>query len=117
MASSEIERKKQVLQLESLRETNNELQKQIEDTSYCSLEEKRGEDEDASVSVKKSTGVELDTQSDDAMELPRIRRRLAQMENELKRTRTKLLNTQSTMKVKGCTSYIDRIMSRLVLMI
>ena len=34
----------------------------------------------------------------DAMEIPRMKRRLAQTENELKRTRTKLLSAQSTLK-------------------
>lgn len=36
----------------------------------------------------------------DAMELPRLKRRLQQMENEVRRTKTKLLNIQATMKVR-----------------
>lgn len=95
------------MQLEGARETSRELLKQIEDIAQGDTEGSTGMkslDEDGAVESndeprRRSTVEEMEGKSD-AMEIPRMRRRLAQTENELKRTRTKLLSAQSTLKVK-----------------
>lgn len=93
-------------QLDILQETNTELHKQIEEFTLqsrchvdeCSSQESNGDNvKDVSIIRDKAWGGE--TSLNDLMEVPRMRRRLVQMENELKRTRSKLLNSQSTLKV------------------
>lgn len=105
MASLEVASREKVqlaLQLEGTREANRELIKQMEDIAAQTHREngKKGFDQDSATEFisdeprrKSSEGLE------DAMEVPRLRRRLAQTENELKRTRVKLLSAQSTLKV------------------
>ena len=105
MKSLKSEKMQLVMQLESAREMNKELMGD-EATASCSHNsveenERRSCDEDVAESShgpqqSKTEGTV------DAMEVPRIKRRLAQMENELKRTRTKLLSSQSTLKVCLC---------------
>lgn len=115
MASVRSEKSKLVDDLATLQDTNKDLQKQMEeftlpleypmkdsevqsttpeaDARHSSLTSPQDKswDVDSGVSVGSLN---------DLMEVPRMRRRLVQMENELKRTRTKLLNSQSTLKVK-----------------
>ena len=109
MASVESEKKKLLLQLEAEREINNELRKNFEETA-CQLDrtykenpeslhdDKEGRVEDINEGANNSPS-HMDTKTD-IMEIPRMKRRLAQMENELKRTRSKLLSAQSTLKVR-----------------
>ena len=96
-----MEKAQIAIRLESVREANNELRKQIEEfTSQpeinCGGKQRSSEDECHTESPRKKPE---DQEESDVMEIPRMRRRLAQSENELKRTRTKLLSSQSTLKV------------------
>lgn len=97
------------IQLEGAREEHKELMKQIDDMN--SQTRTHGEEtrkqcscdddctmESSSEPLRRKSIAELEGKSD-AMEIPRMKRRLAQTENELKRTRTKLLSAQSTLKV------------------
>lgn len=97
------------IQLEGAREEHRELMKQTEDiksqtpTHGEEYGKQHSFDEDHTMessdgSLRRKSIEELEVRSD-AMEIPRMRRRLAQTENELKRTRTKLLSAQSTLKV------------------
>lgn len=91
--------------LESVREANNELRKQIEEFTsqsdiICGNKKRSPEDKCHTESPKKKPEDHVqDQEENDVMEVPRMRRRLAQSENELRRTRTKLLGSQSTLKV------------------
>ena len=55
----------------------------------------------AEVSAGEDGGVVLHSASEvsDAMEIPRMKRKMQQLENELRRTKTKLLSAQKTMQV------------------
>lgn len=104
------ENKQLVLELKFLRESKKELQRQIEEDRIKHQLDKSGEEVDEENSsdqqVPSTPSASKDQVStQDVMELPRMKRRLAQMENKLKRTRTKLLSAQSTLKV--CTYHIS----------
>lgn len=99
-----MEKTQIAIRLDSVREANNELRKQIEEfTSLpdinCGGKKRSSEDECHTESPRKRLE-DQDQEENDVMEIPRMRRRLAQTENELKRTRTKLLGSHSTLKVK-----------------
>ncbi len=64
----------------------------------------------SAVEVQPTLGMGEDSQplrfsscASDAMEFPRMKRRMQQLENELRRTKTKLLNAQRTMQVTEAT--------------
>lgn len=107
MASLEVVKLEKVqlaMQLESTRETNRELVKQIDDIAAHTHREENGrkglDQEGAAEFInKEEPRRKSSNELEDAMEIPRMRRRLAQTENELKRTRVKLLSAQSTLKV------------------
>lgn len=90
------------VQLEALMETNKELHKQIEEFAFqsnnierlVSTHESHTDDDTCAI-----RGGPLDIDRADHMEIPRMQRRILQLENELKRTRTRLLTSQSTLKV------------------
>ena len=94
-------------QVDVLQETNTELHKQLEEFSFQSTcheedrEEGRGQEAHNGTGKQWGVGNADISRSNDLMEVPRMRRRLVQMENELKRTRSKLLNSQSTLKVSS----------------
>lgn len=101
-----MEKLQLVMQLENVRRENKELVKQIESVQSHTLVYENGKqdslDEDRALESSNDPlgGKSLEEleEKSDAMEIPRLRRRLAQTENELKRTRTKLLSAQSTLK-------------------
>lgn len=88
-------------QVEVLQETNAELHKRLEEASLrsrCDSVEEGAPQEANGGDIEQVKGKSWGVQSD-LMEVPRMKRKILQMENELKRTRSKLLNTQSTLKV------------------
>ena len=53
----------------------------------------------AAVAMSSETAPHDSSDSPDALELPRMTRKVQQLQNELRRTKTKLLNSQKTMQV------------------
>lgn len=100
-----MEKSQLIIQLEATKEMNQELQRQLRESSCTASSDvqngKRslsmdglGERNDI-VTKEKALG----SSEDDLLEVPRMRRRILQAENELKRTKTKLLGSQTTLKV------------------
>jgi len=87
-------------QLEEVQKENELLQWQ-QSEQFCPVLQSNGE---AAVhipaaAVGSETWAHSSSNSPDAMELPRMRRKVQQLQNELRRTKTKLLNSQKTMQV------------------
>lgn len=102
MKEQENERLKQQLEDTHLRNeilsTHQPADSLLEENSVCG---NGGDFCDGRVSEEESKSLPLtDDSAADPMELPRMKQRLQQMENELRRTRIKLLNFQATMKVR-----------------
>ena len=103
----ETEKQQLVLQLKATTEANRELQKYNEECDHeysesdqeSSKHENGKKHDDENRTNGEASLISVLDGKDDVLELHRIKKRLAQVENELKRTRTKLLSAQATMKV------------------
>lgn len=95
-----MDRMKLMLQVEGLKKTNRELHQQIEETdnNYEKMDDLQNSDQEGE-SITGETQEPAGSRIDE-MEIPRMKRRLLQADNELKRTRSKLLSSQSTLKVE-----------------
>ncbi len=107
-----MEKSQQAVQLEALKEMNHELQEQLKESTHTIRLNSEGQDRKWSPSVDGTSANSGDDitgkcSEDDVMEVPRMRRRILQAENELKRTRTKLLSSQSTLKVSFGDKVVD----------
>ena len=85
---------------------------------FTAQEEERrkssGEEDTPETDAEQMPSLENMEAKNDIMEVPRMKRRLAQTENELKRTRTKLLNSQATLKVVDACSHNGMLITSLV---
>ena len=102
------------VQLEALKEVNFELKEQLGEIPVLPGD---GRDKKQSPGVDETNNGDTakdQVSEDDQLELPRMRRRILQAENELKRTRTKLLNSQSTLKVNKGGDILQNVLTILL---